>query len=366
MKTLKDLMIEVDGEKIALGDLIKTASKNELQEMGLVDDEGMIKADKLPLAAKNDEAVKEEKIEEAANFIKTIVFSEEKKASLEKQGLFKAVNTQVGSMGSTVPTALADEILTKKAQVAVLRGRAFSFEFTGKFQLPKEAVSVTAYWVEENAEVTESNPTTGSVVLDDHYLAARVLAPWKLLETSAYAVTNYFSTIAAYRLAEAEEKAFIAGSGTGQPKGIRSATITSVGTQAGATFSYNDLLTLYFGLPIQYRRNAVIITSTNGVKLTAGLTDTNGRPIFIPGQPLEQVFGKQILETNNIPENLGGGTETEMYIGDPFYYWIKDGQSLEMKSAEVLKNMQTEILVYQSVDGCVVLEEAFRKMTGIK
>ncbi len=359
---LKDLLVEVDGEKVALGELVKTATADELREMGIVDEKGFINTEKLPMAAKNDEALNEEKVAEAANFIKALVLPPSKH---EQHGV-KAIDTGSGSFGSTVPTTLADKILEKKDAESVLRGRAFSFSFSGKFQLPKESVSVTAYWVAENASVTESAPTTGSLTLDDHYLAARVLAPWKLMDTSAVGIVNYISAIAGRALAQKEEEAFIAGSGSAQPTGLRSASISSI-AQSGAALAYSDLVDLYFELPVQYRKNAVFIGSTGAVKKTVSLEDSNSRPLFPAGQPLDRLFGKELLETGNIPENLGtGSNETEMYIGDPFYYWIKDGQNLEMKTDEILSNMQTEILVYQAVDGNVALEDAWRKLTGVK
>jgi hypothetical protein len=59
------------------------------------------------------------------------------------------------------------------------------------------AFGVVGYWVSENAPVTESNPTTGKVSLDDNGVAALIKVSWKLLRTSAQNVTKFVATLAA-------------------------------------------------------------------------------------------------------------------------------------------------------------------------
>ncbi len=356
-----NLEIEVDGQKMQFKELLKHASREELQEMGLVDEKGMINSEKLP-TYKTDEDRAEEKVEANANFIKSIVLPPQQH---EAYGV-KEISTEPGSMGSVVPTTLAKEIVAKRDEFKVMRGRAFTFELKGKFQIPQENVGVTAYWVDENAEVTESDPTTKNIKLDDNYIAGRVITPWKLLNSSPIAIVNYIATLAGRSLAQKEEEAFIGGDGVGKPTGLRSATIDSI-DQAGANFAYDDLVNLYYSLNPQYRQNATFFTSTAGARKVAGLKDDEGRPLFTPGEALDKLFSRDLLESSAIPDNLGTGTdETEIYFGDPFYYWIKDGDKMEMKSDEILKSMQTEILVYQAVDGVVALEDAFKKIVKVK
>lgn len=352
-----------NGEEVDLKDILRESTMDSLKEFGFpMDEGGKFSLKSLPVEVKDEASKKLDAMEKSANFIKHIAIPEK----LHKQYGIKSIDTTTGSMGYTVPTELSSEILLKKQKYTIMRKHAFVFELAGKYQLPTEGTGVTGYWVSENSPITESSPTTGQSSLDDYYLAALVKAPWKLLNTSAANIVNFISTLSAKALTETEETAFVAGDGSGKPTGLRQASLTSVG-QAGASFAYSDILGLYFKLKKAYRQNAMFLTSAKGAQLLTSLADSQGRPLFPPGQTLEQLFAKPLEESEDIPANLGTGTnETEVYFGDPFYYWIKDGQAMEMASQDVIENLQTKIVLYQAVDGKLVLPEAFVKLTGVK
>lgn len=370
----KKIMLQLeDGKEVDLAEVIASASLDQLKEMGFPIENGKVNLTAFQgAAAKTDAQVKAEGMAEAANFVKFIVLPAEKRASFGVKSIeVKQITTDGGSFGAAVPTALASAILEKKAKFAIIRSRAFSFELSGSFDLPVQGDGITGYWVGESDTsdanlVGESHPTLNKKSLGDHYLAALVKVSWKLLNTSDYNIVNFVASLAGKALAETEEAAFVGGNGTGKPKGIRTESLESI-AQAGAALSYQDLVNLYFLLPPQYRQNAVFITSSMGAKAVVGLKDNQDRPIFQPGMPLDELFRKPLLESVDIPENLGVGTDaTEIYFGDPYYYWIKDGQSIAMASQDVIERLQTKVLVYQAVDGKLTLTDAFVKMTGVK
>jgi len=297
----------------------------------------------------------EEKIVKSADFIKGVC-----NGTLEK----KAIDSDSDSFGHTVPTELSSFILTAKDKVAKMRKLAFVFQMSGNFQLPTEGTGVTAYWVGENAEITESNPTIGKKNLVDYYLAARVLIPRKLINTSAYNIVNFVGELCARALRNTEETAFIAGDGSNKPTGLRSASLGST-AQAGASLVYNDVVTLYYSLPEQYRDNAVFITSALGMKALRKINDDNGVPIFDLRD--QKIFNKPAIESADIPENLGSSANTtEIYFGDMWYYWIKDGESMFVDTDKVLSKLQIELVVAQAVDGVYTLPSACKKLTGVK
>lgn len=370
----KKIMIQLEGGKeIDLAEIIASASVEQLKGMGFpIDEAGKINMSSFKSeAVKTDAEMKGESIAEAANFIKSLVIpAKDHKRYGVKEVEMKQVTTDNGSYGAAVPTSLASAILEKRAKFAVIRSRAFAFELSGNFDLPVEGDGVEGYWITGEVDdsdanlVTESEPTLAKKSLTDHYLAALVKVSWKLLNTSDYNIVNFIASLAGKKLAEKEETAFIAGTGTGQPKGIRIESLTSV-AQDGDSLTYQDLLNLYFLLPAQYRTNAVFITSAMGAKAITGLKDNEDRPIFAPGQPLDELFRKPLLESPGVPENLAG-TTTEILFGDPFYYWIKDGQSLAMATQDVIERLQTKVLVYEAVDGKLTLLESFVKLTAVK
>ncbi len=198
-------------------------------------------------------------------------------------------------------------------------------------------------------------------------MAALIKVSWKLLRTSPQNITKFVATLAARAITDKEEAAFVNGDGAGKPLGIRQTSgITGI-TQAGADLTYDDVLALYFALPATYRRSAQFITSSKGAQLIHALKDSQNRPIFQPNMPLDQLMGKPLLESQDMPANLGTGTnETEIYFGDLFNYWIKDGSQLEMATQDQIENLQTKIVIYKYVDGKLTFPAAFMKLTGVK
>lgn len=360
----KDLVIEVEGKEVNLSDIMSKSAVEAVKTMGLpVDDNGRVDFKAIPVAVQDSETRKEARLEKAANFIKQIVLP----MQFHKEYGVKAIDTGSGSFGTVVVPELRDEILEQSARWYVIRKYAFVFQLTGKITLPAEGTGVTAYWVAENAAVTESNPTLTGVTLDDHGVAALVKVSWKLLRTSNVNIVNFVAALAGKAITDKEEAAFINGDGSAKPLGILQTTgITDV-AQAGASYAYDDLVALYFALPAPYRQNAVFVTSSTGAIILHSLKDANDRPVFTIDGSEPRVLGKALLESDQVPANLGTGTdETVIYFGDPFTYWIKDGSDIEVATQDQIENLQTKIVVYKYVDGKIVNKAAWRKQTGVK
>ncbi|MEI8360951.1 MAG: phage major capsid protein [bacterium] len=297
----------------------------------------------------------DEKIEKAAQFVKDVCMGK-----IEE----KVVSVNNASFGYTVPTELANFILTKKDKISRLRQLAYVFKLSGNFQLPVEGTGVTAYWVDDNETITDSDPTIEKRSLSDFYLAARVLIPRKLLNTSAYNIVNFIGELSSRKLRDSEESAFVAGDGVGKPTGVRAAGLAEI-AQFDTAFKYKDLVNLYYELPEQYRQNAVFMTSGAGMKLIRSLTDENNMPIFDVRD--QTIFNRPVLECVDIPANLGDGMdETEILFFDPWYYWIKDGEEMFIDTDKVISKLQTEVVVAEAIDGVFTMPDAGKRLTGVK
>lgn len=360
----KELVLQLDdGKELNLKDLISRATLDGMKDAGFpLDENGKFSAKSLPLEIRDEATKKAEGYDRAANFIKSLTLP----VRLHKEYGVKAIDTSAGSFGNVVPAELYEEILEQSKRWTIIRKYAFIFQMTGKIDVPTEGTGVTGYWVSENTTVTESNPTLGKVSLNDNSVAALIKVSWQLLRTSPQNITKFVAFLAAKAITDKEEAAFVGGDGSGKPKGIRTETLTSV-AQAGASYTYDDLMALYYALPVAYRRNAQFLTSGKGARLNHALKDSQNRPLFAPGQPLDNLLGKPLLESEDIPANLGAGTnETEVIFGDFSNYWIKDGSNIEMATQDQIENLQTKIVVYKYVDGKCVNTNAFRKLTGVK
>ncbi len=360
----KELVLQLeDGKEVNLKDVIGKATIEGMKEAGFpMDENGKFSVKSLPIEIRDEATKKAEGYDRAANFIKSLTLP----ARLHKEYGVKAIDTSAGSFGNVVPAELYDEIIEQSKRWTIIRKYAFVFQLTGKIDIPTEGTGVTGYWVAENASVTETNPNLNKVSLSDNSVAALIKVSWQLLRTSPQNITKFVAFLAAKAITDREEAAFVGGDGVSKPKGIRTETLTSV-AQAGADYTYDDLMALYYALPVAYRRNAQFLTSGKGARLNHALKDNQDRPLFAAGQPLETLLGKPLLESEDIPANLGAGTnETEMIFGDFSNYWIKDGSDIEMATQDQIENLQTKIVVYKYVDGKCVNTNAFRKLTAVK
>ena len=300
---------------------------------------------------KTQENTKENGVKESAEFLKALCLGN------------KAINGTVGSFGYSVPTTLANMIQEGLDKEAVMRKYCFTFRMAGNYQLPQDGTGVTSYWVAQNEEITESSPTIGKTDLVDLYLATRVLIPRGLLNSTPMNLTNYITNLCVRSITIEEETSFVAGAGTTEPTGLRSADVDSI-AQASTGLAYKDMINLMYSLKRQYRKSAVFLTSTNGVKALMNVLDENKRPIFDPTN--NTVLGKPLIETEDIPSTLGSSADaTEIWFGDLSYYYIKDGEEMFMESIKVPSKLQTEIVLAKAVDGVYTLDEAMKKMTAV-
>jgi HK97 family phage major capsid protein len=137
-------------------------------------------------------------------------------------------------------------------------------------------------------------------------------------------------------IAKAEDAAFASGSGTGQPTGIDTyAPIYTVA--AGGALAFNHFHSAFYGMPQSYRegKGLVWLMHRNNILLTAGLSDTVGRPIFDNLNPMSnltnstrtpQVLGIPVIENNDISEKT-------IYLVDLDYYWIAQSRKLSIDIA---------------------------------
>jgi HK97 family phage major capsid protein len=364
VETKKDIVLDLgEGKELNLSEAIKEANAEAVKEMGLpTDEKGRFNPSAINV--KGPEEKRAERLDVAANFIKQIILPQHE---YKNYGV-KAIDTGSGSFGTVVPVELRDEIIAQSANWQVIRRYAFVFQLAGKITVPQEGTAVTAYWVAENAAVTESTPTLTGVTLEDHGVACLVKVSWKLLRTSSENIVKFVAALAGKAITIKEESAFVDGDGSSKPLGINQTSGITAIAQAGGSFAFTDLMALYFALPAPYRANAQFLTSAKGARLLYSLLDADGRPVLtIPENGEMRVLGRPLLESADIAENLGAGTnETTIYFGDFSNYWIKDGSDIEVATQDQIENLQTKIVVYKYVDGKVVNKSAFRKLTAVK
>ena len=179
---------------------------------------------------------------------------------------------------------------------------------------------------------------------------------------------SYLSDEFGRRLGNAEEQAFLTGTGTGQPTGILTDTNgASAGSTAAKadTLTFDDLIDLFYSLKAPYRQNAVFLMNDDTVKAIRKMKDKNDQYIWQPsvqaGQP-DRILNCPVYTSPFMPTMAA--SNKPVLFGDFNYYWIADRQGRTFKRLNELYAVtgQVGFLGSQRVDAKVILPEAIKTL----
>lgn len=346
--------------------LVSDAIDQKIRELGMdkVDRKhGIFPSKEDPNGENLEDLTKEEKV---AKFVRAIVDNDYVTAKALSEGVS-------ADGGYLVPTEFKAAIVAKRDIAAVIRPRATVFPMSrDKMDVPLEGNAMTLYWSAENTPFTESNPNFGSVTLNTNKLTGLSKMSRELFADTAVNLMDFLAGLYGRKFALEEDKKFMTGSGTGEPKGLRQYTVNSV-AQAAANLTADDIIKLFYALGSQYRSQATWIMHNSIVRLVRTLKDTNGRYLWADGftDAPASILGRPVAEQNDIPTNLGGGTnESEIWFGDLSFYLIGDREEMTIESttegAGTFENHQVAVKVIERVDGQLGITDPITKLTAVK
>jgi len=201
--------------------------------------------------------------------------------------------------------------------------------------------------------------------LTAHKVAAILYASEELIEDcDTFDVVKLIIGLFSEKLAQEEDRVITAGTGTGQPTGLTSCTISSV--TCSGNLGFDDIINLIYALQSKYRVNAKFLVHNSNIRELRKIKDSQNRYIWqeavAPGQPAT-IYGYPILENNWLPES-------QIYFGDyKRGYWLGDRKRMTVKVSDIAgqawEQDQIGIRVVERIAGNCVLENAIRKLTGI-
>ncbi|WP_303231300.1 phage major capsid protein [Limosilactobacillus oris] len=272
--------------------------------------------------------------------------------------------------GFLVPNEFEQQLIQKLQEANVMRTISHVIQTnSGEHKIPVVASEGTATWLDEEAVYAESNTQFSQVSLAAHKLGTLIKVSEELLNDSAFDLMTYLSGEFGRRLGNAEEQAFLTGTGTNQPTGILT---DANGASAGATaanadtLTFDDLIDLFYSLKAPYRQNAVFLMSDDTVKVIRKLKDKNDQYIWQPsvqaGQP-DRILNCPVYTSPYMPALTAGNKP--VLFGDFNYYWIADRQGRTFKRLNELYAVtgQVGFLGSQRVDAKVILPEAIKTLS---
>lgn len=218
-----------------------------------------------------------------------------------------------------VDTELASEMFIEslREQTVLLQlGPTILPGLVGNVQIPRELTNPSFTWVAEDAEPTDGNYTMDNVTLTFGTVASRISFTRQAGKTSTPGLEGLLTRSIRRGLAIAIEQGAINGDGTGNnPTGILNTS--GIGdVTSGGTITHGDLLSLEedLGTANADTGMSVGLTNSHGKKLLLETKKDAGSGLFLgtrAGEGINAVdtdIGR-IYVTNNVPANLGVGTD---------------------------------------------------------
>ena len=259
--------------------------------------------------------------------------------------------------GYLVPEEYDRRLIKTLKDGNIMRHLGHTITTSGEHKINIAATEPAAAWIEEGGALQFSDASFSQILLDAHKLHVAIKVTEELLYDNAFNLENYIIEEFGKALSNAEEDAFLNGTGVGQPLGLFAAT--GGGQIAGtltAALKADDLFDLVYALKRPYRKNAAFIMNDRTVAMVRKFKDSNGAYIWQPsyqaGEP-DKILGYNVHTSEYAPENA-------IAFGDYSYYNIGDRGTRSFKQLTELfaGNGMIGYVAKERVDGKLILPEA--------
>ena len=265
--------------------------------------------------------------------------------------------------GYLVPDEWDKRLIDVLTEENIMRTLGTRITTSGEHKINIAATKPAASWVEEGGALTFGDATFDQKNLDAHKLHVAIKVTEELLYDNAFNLENYIITQFGKAIGNAEEDAFLNGTGTGQPTGLFHATKGgNYAVQlANTTIKTDDILNLIYALKRPYRKNASFIMNDATLAELRKLKDNNQAYIWQPsyqaGEP-DRLCGYEVHTSPYCPTLAAG--KPAIAFGDYSYYNIGDRgtRSLQQLRELFAGNGMIGYVMKERVDGLLILPEA--------
>lgn len=259
--------------------------------------------------------------------------------------------------GYLVPEEYDSRLIQTLSEENIMRRLGNVITTSGAHKINIAATKPAAAWIEEGGALQFSDATFAQILLDAHKLHVAIKVTEELLYDNAFNLESYIIEQFGKALANAEEDAFLNGTGVGQPLGLFAEV--GGGHVAGTlttALKADDVMDLISKLKRPYRKNASFIMNDKTVAQIRKFKDNNGAYIWQPsyqaGEP-DRILGYSVHTSEYVPENA-------IAFGDYSYYNIGDRGTRSFKQLNELfaGNGMIGYVAKERVDGKLILPEA--------
>lgn len=255
-----------------------------------------------------------------------------------------AATTKTTDVGSVISPTVLNRIVEKMETTGIILPLVTKTAFAAGVTVPTSSVKPEATWVAEGGTSDTQKKTTGQIDIKGYKLRCAISMTLETSVMSLQVFETVFVNSVSEAMVKAQEKSFINGSGSGQPKGILLETVASgqnIDLAASADPTYQTLVDAEAALPLAYENGAVWNMTKKTFMKFIGMVDANKQPIArvnygIDGKPERTLLGRRVV-LNDYMTSLGATITKDTVVAFLFDwsdYMFNTNYNMVVKSYE--------------------------------
>lgn len=275
--------------------------------------------------------------------------------------------------GVTVPQIVLPQWIDRlrAATVTIAAGARTVRLDTQVTSMARLASDPTASWRNENAAITDADPSFEKVTFTARSLYALVKVSLELLQDSVN-ITEILEAALTRALALELDRVALFGSGTApEPRGVFNTTgiqTVSMGTNGAVPVDYDDVVDLLLALAnANAKKPTALIAAPRTTHTYAKLKDTTSQPLVAP----RIVSDIPMLETTTVPVNQAVGTSNDCSSVIAGYFpelmiGLRQELRLQLLKEAYMGNMQIGFLAHLRADVQLEHPASFGRLIGVR
>lgn len=220
--------------------------------------------------------------------------------------------TKTSDVGALISPTVINRIVERMESIGTILPLVTKTAFAAGVIVPTSSVKPVATWVAEGGTSDKQKKTTGQIDIKGYKLRCAVSMTLEASVMSLQIFETVFVKNVSEAMIKAQEQSFIFGTGTGQPKGVLSETVTAeqnVDIAAANSPTYQTLVEAEAALPLAYENDAVWNMTKKTFMMFMGMVDENKQPIArinygLDGKPERMLLGRRVI-LNDYMTSLG-------------------------------------------------------------
>ena len=255
-----------------------------------------------------------------------------------------AAKTKTTDVEAVISPTVINRIVEKMETIGMILPLVTRTAFAAGATVPTSNVKPEATWVAEGGTSDTQKKTTGQIDIKGYKLRCAISMT---LETSVMSLQVFeavFVNSVSEAMVKAQEKAFITGSGSGQPKGVLTEAVAdgqNIDLAANADPTYQTLVDAEAAIPLAYENGAVWNMTKKTFMKFVGMVDANKQPIArvnygIDGKPERTLLGRRVV-LNDYMTSLGATITADTvvaFIFDWSDYMFNTNYNMVVKTYE--------------------------------